>query len=308
MTDNRSADRSGAVMLNLHRLQLLVELRNRGTIAAVADALGYSPSAVSQQLSRLEREAHAPLMAPVGRRVVLTQQGNLLADHAQHLLVEVERAETALAQWSGEAVGVLRLAMLWTLTATLGTELLLRLQARHPQLDVRLREVPAEGALAALRSHDVDLVVVEESSFGEADVDNGAVHLEPFLDDPLVLAVPPQWGPVDLAAVVQRPWATSAGGSTRLWVEKLCRRAGGTAQIRYETDHPLVLLQFVEDGLAAALLPQMLVASRAPHLPRIELPAEVSRTISSAVRTGSQFHPSVVACLTELRQLLDLPD
>ena len=65
-------------MLDVRRLRLLREVKLRGTLAAVAEALAYSPSSVSQQLSLLEAEAGVPLLEKAGRRVILTPQAELL--------------------------------------------------------------------------------------------------------------------------------------------------------------------------------------------------------------------------------------
>jgi DNA-binding transcriptional LysR family regulator len=81
-------------VLDLHRLRLLHELHARGTIAAVADALQFTPSAVSQQLAVLEREAGVPLLERAGRGVRLTDAALVLVRHADVLL---ERAEVAQA-------------------------------------------------------------------------------------------------------------------------------------------------------------------------------------------------------------------
>src|SRR4029453_18008939 len=97
-------------MLDLHRLRLLRELRERGTIAAVADALQYTPSAVSQQLAVLEREAGVPLLERAGRGVRLTDAGLVLANHAEALLERVELAESDLAAASGKVAGRARIA------------------------------------------------------------------------------------------------------------------------------------------------------------------------------------------------------
>src|SRR5262249_53052987 len=82
-------------MLDVRRLRLLRELAHRGTIAAVAGALAYTPSAVSQQLAALEREAGVPLLARTGRRVVLTPAGAVLVQHAETVLAALEEAAAA---------------------------------------------------------------------------------------------------------------------------------------------------------------------------------------------------------------------
>jgi len=80
-------------VLDLHRLRLLKEFADRGSIAAVAAALGYTPSAVSQQLASLEREAGAALLDRTARSAELTDTGRRLAGHAEHILAAVEAAE-----------------------------------------------------------------------------------------------------------------------------------------------------------------------------------------------------------------------
>src|SRR5713101_8157620 len=84
-------------MLDVRRLRLLRELALRGTIAAVAEALAFTPSAVSQQLSALEREAGVPLLERTGRRVTLTPAGTNLVGHAEAVLERLERAAADLA-------------------------------------------------------------------------------------------------------------------------------------------------------------------------------------------------------------------
>src|SRR6476620_8191666 len=88
-------------MLDLRRVRLLRELAARGTIAAVADALQFTPSAVSQQLAMLEREAGVPLLERVGRGVRLTDAALVLVEHADALLERAALAEADLAAAQG---------------------------------------------------------------------------------------------------------------------------------------------------------------------------------------------------------------
>src|SRR3954471_7329411 len=101
-------------MFESRRLRLLVEFERRGTVAAVADALSYTPSAVSQQLATLEREAGAPLFERAGRTLLLTDVGRLLAGHGARVLAALEEAEADLEAASGEVTGVVRLASFQT--------------------------------------------------------------------------------------------------------------------------------------------------------------------------------------------------
>ena len=92
-------------MLELRRLRLLNELHERGTIAAVAEALRFTPSAVSQQLAMLEREAGVRLLERAGRGVRLTDPALVLVEHATVLLERAERAEAELAAAAGGVTG-----------------------------------------------------------------------------------------------------------------------------------------------------------------------------------------------------------
>src|SRR5258706_12940352 len=93
------------IALDLRRLRFLREFEERGTLAAVAAALGYSPSAVSQQLTLLEKEVGTRLFEKAGRGVRLTDAGQLLAPHARVLLSAAEAAEADLAALTGEGRG-----------------------------------------------------------------------------------------------------------------------------------------------------------------------------------------------------------
>src|SRR6516165_1641447 len=137
-------------MLDLRRLRLLRELARRGTIAAVAEALSYSPSAVSQQLTALEKETGVRLLEPAGRRVRLTAQADLLVAHTEVLLEEMERAEAALAQSLNETVGTLRVAAFQTAVLTLVPPALTQLGQQHPRLRIEVIELEPEVALPAL--------------------------------------------------------------------------------------------------------------------------------------------------------------
>ena len=152
-------------MLDLRRLRLLHELHRRGTVGAVADALSYSPSTVSQQLGVLEREAGTALFEPAGRRVRLTDAALVLVAHAESLLAGVERAEADLAAAAAGAVrGVVRVGSFQTASLHLLLPAMAELRETHPDVEVQLVEAETEPALEALRSHALDLALADEWS------------------------------------------------------------------------------------------------------------------------------------------------
>ena len=149
-------------MLDLRRLQLLLELRRRGTIAAVADALRFTPSAVSQQLAVLEREAGVALLERAGRGVRLTDPALVLAEHAEALLARADRAESELAAAAGAVAGRGRVAAFQSVAIRLASPALLALARDAPGLRCELIESEPEQSLPALAVGEVDLVLADE--------------------------------------------------------------------------------------------------------------------------------------------------
>ena len=152
----------GFTMLDVRRLRLLRELAARRTVTAVAEALSYTPSAVSQQLAALERDAGVRLIERVGRGVQLTEAGRRLVVHADAVIARLEAAEADLARAAGDVSGRVRIASFQTAAHALVIPALGPLEERHPELQCELVQAEAESALPALRLGDVDIVLAEE--------------------------------------------------------------------------------------------------------------------------------------------------
>src|SRR5215510_3866134 len=134
-------------MLDLHRLLLLRELGARGTIAAVADALQYTPSAVSQQLAVLEREAGVALLERAGRGVRLTDAAVVLVRHAAALLERAEVAQADLAAAAGKVAGRGRIASFQSVALRLAIPAMRALARDAPDLRCELVEAEPEQSL-----------------------------------------------------------------------------------------------------------------------------------------------------------------
>ncbi|MBB2940452.1 DNA-binding transcriptional LysR family regulator [Actinoplanes lutulentus] len=273
-------------MFDLHRLRLLRELKHRGTLAAVAEALSYAPSTVSQQLSQLEAEAGVPLLEPVGRRVRLTPQAEILVAHTEAVLERLERARAEIAGSLTEVAGTLRIASFQTAALALVPAALSRLRELHPRLRVEVTQMEPEQALSALRAHDCDLVIVEEYP-GIPLAHPADLHAEELLDDPLHLA-----GLEKLEA--GHPWVMEpAGTSARDWATNVCRAAGFEPDVRFETADLLLHLRLVEQGHAVALLPGLVFHGRPPTVPLH--PLSEGRRLFTVTRRGRGTHPAVRA-------------
>jgi DNA-binding transcriptional LysR family regulator len=284
-----------APVLDLRRLRLLRELRRRGTIAAVAEALSYSPSAVSQQLATLERETGVSLLEPAGRRVRLTAQAELLVEHAERLLEEMERAEAALARSLQDTVGTLRVAAFQTAVLSLLPTTLLRLGSEHPGLRVEVAALEPETALPGLVSGEHDLVLGEEYP-GQPLHRPRELERHDLFRDELRLATPDAWGQRSLGDLAERPFVLEPPGTTAYaWATAVCRTAGFEPDVRYSSSDLQVHHALVAHGLAAALVPALsvLVEHDAEHLAR--LAGRPRRRVFAAVRRGAAGHPTVRA-------------
>src|ERR687894_3087392 len=170
-------------MLDLRRLRLLRELHERGTIAAVADALQFTPSAVSQQLAMLERETGVRLLERAGRGVRLTDAGRVLVEHAGALLERAELAEADLAAAAGTVAGRARIASFQSVAFHLAVPAMQALAREAPGLRCELVEAEPEWSLPALALGDVDLVLADEWQHQPharpAGVDRRDLHRDP---------------------------------------------------------------------------------------------------------------------------------
>src|ERR1700761_7742872 len=141
------------------KLRLLHELDRRGTIAATAEAMYLTPSAVSQQLAGLAREVGVPLLERRGRSVVLTGQARVLLAHAQDMRELAERTRAALDAWADGTVGYVRVGSLSTGITALVAPAVARLGRDRPGLSVRVSERDPDEALALLDAGELEIHV-----------------------------------------------------------------------------------------------------------------------------------------------------
>jgi DNA-binding transcriptional LysR family regulator len=297
-------------VLDLRRLRLLYELHERGTIAAVADALRFTPSAVSQQLAVLEREAGVALLERAGRGVRLTDAALVLVRHAEALLDRAELAEAELAAAAGTVAGRGRIAAFQSVALRLAAPAMRALAREAPGLRCELVEAEPEESLPALALGDVDLVLADEWQHQPlprpAGVDRHDLHRDPVRvvlpEDHAVarrhaLAVP-------LAELAGEVWTTGHPGTAWEAVTgRTCRQLGGfDPVIRHRTNDSVLSLGLVAGGLAVTLLPDLVGPGAHPGVVvRGIAEAPVHRTIFAATRTADAARPSVRALLAAVR-------
>ncbi|MFF1876826.1 LysR family transcriptional regulator [Leifsonia sp. NPDC058230] len=287
-------------MLDVRKLRLLRELKVRGTVTGVAEALSYSPSSVSQQLAALERESGVRLLVKVGRRVQLTPQAEILVEHTAEILDLLEEAEAELAASLTTVTGVVRIAVFQSAAHAVIPRALSILAAEYPDLRVEVTEREPELGLFEVSARDFDLVIAEQYP-------GSTRALRPDLDrvdlttDRIRLATAAAKGAriaaASLADTADLPWVMEPEGTAaRTWAVQLCRASGFEPDVRYETADLVAHIRLIGSGNAVGLLPDLVWAGDEPSVRVLDLPGSPQRTIFTSARRTSASRPGVVAC------------
>ncbi|GAB89770.1 LysR family transcriptional regulator [Gordonia rhizosphera] len=286
-------------MLNVTRLRILRELHLRGTLAQVAQALSYTPSAISQQLSILERETGVQLLEHVGRRVRLTDDALTLVTHTEIVLAQLEQAEAELAAAQPTVRGTLRLASFQTAVLEIFPAVLTLMEQKHPALQVEITMREVNAAYGGLLSSQFDVILGEEYPGLPDPVRDGTERTD-LVTDPLYLATPahgPLGGaPRNIAELASTHWALDPPGSAAGdWARTVCRNAGFEPQVRFEGPDPLLHAHLVRTGHAAAFVPALIAGDHLDGTQLAGLPGDPHRILYTAVRAGRAGHPAVRA-------------
>ncbi len=302
-------------MLDLRRLRLLRELAARGTIGAVAEELSYSPSAVSQQLAQLEREAGVPLLERVGRNVRLTAAAQTLVGHTEALLARVAEAEADLEATAELITGTLRVATFQSAGLYLLSPALRRLAAEHPALRVEVLDAEPETTMPSIALGSLDLALGDEYELVPRPPDP-RLDVEPLLHEQFRLVLPREHplartgAPVPFTALRDEPWAVGKADShySELLISA-CRTFGGfEPDVRHRSNDLLLLLALVANGQAVTLLPDLVRAGREPGVAVRDIAgATLARTVFDAIRRGSARRPALIALRAALRATAAAP-
>lgn len=290
--------------LSLHRLRLLHELRRRGTVTATAAALHYTVSAVSQQLAQLERDVGAKLIERSGRRVLLTELGMVLADHADEILKSVERATTALEEAQGGVTARLTAGVWASVASGLLPAALTKLNAEHPGIEVRTKELAPEDTAGAVRDGSLDFSFVIEYSDLPMPWDSALTKVVIAVER-MHAAVPE--GSVREAAVrmpelAESPWILAGprshfGRAVRL----ACRRYGFEPKIAHEVGEQATALSMVGAGLGVTLVSDLGLSLLPQGVEIVALTEPVMRTVSIAHRASGGSRQSLQLVIEAVR-------
>ncbi|GES28446.1 LysR family transcriptional regulator [Streptomyces angustmyceticus] len=249
-------------MLDLQRLRALHAVSVHGSVGAAASALGFTPSAVSQQISKLERETRAVLLERAGRGVRLTPEAHHLVALADEVLACLERAETELDQRRGKPAGRLTVAAFASAARGLLPEVLADLALRHPAMDARLREVDPHMSVDMVAKGAVDVSVVHDWDIAPLTLPPGVEHALIGQDRCTLLL--PQGHPFAGRESVRREdlggerWVCQPPGRVcHEWLVRTLRTAGHEPQIVHQADENPTLVALVAAGLGICLVPRL---------------------------------------------------
>ncbi|TWE24068.1 DNA-binding transcriptional LysR family regulator [Prauserella muralis] len=290
----------------MRRMQVLRAVVTSGSISAAARNLGYTPSAISQQLSALEREAGTVLLERAGRGVRPTPAGSLLSEHAELLSTQLAKAEAALADLKNGRTGRLAIRYFATAGAALVPPAVAVLRRELPGLQIDLKLVEPDDPLPEVESGDADVAIIV---FPRSRPPAKGIEVVHLLDDPY-RAVLPKGHPLarkrvlDLADLADEPWVGNKWppGPCREIILQGCGAAGFAPNFVVESEDYPTAQGFVAAGLGVSLIPELALGSPHPGVAvrRVRRPAPV-RGIHAAVAAHARDNPAVRTLLAAMR-------
>lgn len=274
-------------------------------MAAVADAMRLSPSAVSQQIAQLEAEVGIALIERRGRGVRLTAAGLQLASHADRIVTIVEGAKADLAELKRVVAGELRIAAFPSVAAALLPQTIRALERSHPQLSITFEELEPTESLLALRAWQTDAAIIDDLNVPPGAIDANIETL-PVIQDVFHVMLPKSHRLAGRATITMKDlraekWAidTASNTYTQMLVDA-CQKVGFTPDIIARSKGLEVTLSLVRGGCAIAISPG-LRANNDLHDVRVKkLAPEIRRKISIAFRRSERHRPTLAAFLRQI--------
>src|SRR4051794_8027863 len=290
-------------MVDLRRLRTLRAVAAHGTLAAAADALHLTPSAVSQQLAALEREVGHTVLEPAGRTVRLTPAAHVLLNHADALFAQLERMEGELAAQDTTPQGEVSVAGFPTALAGLLAPAARPLRAHAPKLRLRVTEAETDVSIALLVARDVDVILGMECRAAPRR-DDPRFHREELLSDILDAVLPTdhpyaERARLDLEQLRDETWvAPPVGWSCDEVFIAGCRAAGFSPRIAHRSGDWQAAMALVATGLGVSLVPRLAHTAPPPGVTIVPLTGTAPRRhVFSACRAGAESNPAVRAVL-----------
>lgn len=289
------------------RLNVLRVVAACGTVTAAAEALKFSPSAVSAQLRSLAGELGVPLLAQDGRGVRLTESAQTLLARAAELYTLWEEIRGELGDTYPDQIRSLRLCGFSTAASALLPYVVAKVRDVHPQCTVRIIEADPEECFELLLAQQADLAVVVATAALPPRTDT-RFDQQSLLEDPLDLLVPAEHALVGresvlLSEAAREPWIMDRPGRAHHGlVLTACANAGFTPSVAHESSEWDTAAALVGAGLGVALIPRLARIPAGDRIARVPLGGDPTpaRHVLTAVRRGSRRQPAIATALAAL--------
>lgn len=291
-------------MLDVRRLQVLRAVVTSGSVTAAAANLGYTPSAISQQLAALERETGIALLERAGRGVRPTAAGRLLSGHAAVISENVAEAERALADLRAGRTGRIAIRYFGSVGPSLLAPALATLRREHESVAVDLALIDNDEPMRAISEGDADLAIM----VGASAAGRPGIRLIHLIDDTYRVVLPKdhslaEQSDVDLAALADQPWIGSEPpGPCLTPILDACASAGFSPDFVAKSEDYATAQGFVAAGLGVSLIPRLGLSTRHPGVVVRPLRRpEPARAVYAAVREVALQEPAIRTLLEALR-------
>jgi DNA-binding transcriptional LysR family regulator len=292
--------------MDVQRLRVLRELADRGSVTAVATALSFTPSAISQQLKALAEEVGVPLTEPAGRGLRLTDAGHVLVAEAEGVLTALARAEAAVERLRTEPRGLVRVALFPSGARMLLPGLLRRLDA-VPGISLVCRDVDMTPSDVPALAADFDVVVSHRDETAPPPPTDRWVVV-PLLREPLDVALPPghrlaRRRRLQLEELADEDWiSVGVGWPVDDVLRSLAVSTGATPRVVQRINDFAVTEELVAAGHGIALLPRYCTDDRGGRrlVCRPLAGVRAGRLVEAVLRTSTAERPAVRTVLDAL--------
>lgn len=267
-------------MVDLVQLRSFLEVHERGTVAAAAQALGYTPPAVTQQLAKLERSLGVSLFDRAGGRLSSTDAGRALAPVAQEMLALAAHAADVVHRAPPRQRVVVS-----GIASALSAIVVPELGSLHELADVVLVEAEDAAALRELRLGHVEIAMIQEYP-GDAASRDARLEHHVVATDALRLVLPPTWPPTTrLRDLHDLPWLVNGSGTRcEAATTRVLAKARLDASISADVSDNELLLRLVAEGYGATIVPDLVLASTGADVTVATERLGVSRSLLAVTR------------------------
>lgn len=261
--------------MDTNRMFTLREVAAHGSITAAAEALGYTTSAVSQQIAKLEKEAAQPLIERHARGVVLTEAGRAVVRHAERILVELEAADAELAEIRGLRAGGLAIGTFPTAGSSLLPLLVKEFKTRHPGVELTVLSGRFARLIDALRRRETELSLLWDYEWNR--IDDPTLIYHHLMNDPTMLLVSERHRLADRESVGinelrDEAWVVRADDHpVAQTLEKLCQQGGFAPRTSVFAHDYGEVQAMVAVELGVAIAPRLAVLNPRPDVRSIRL-------------------------------------